>query len=207
MAPSSGISSVRHRKRSTVHHRSVIGIITMTSQQVNTPRATTAQQQRNIRDNITDCGARAPRWASVVSRLTYFLKWCIHHDTVSEWLRRWTRNPLGSAREGSNPFGVAFSLRSEGDFSIFSAGQSGTVDVHRLRWHPSAFGRTHIGRRSHYLELESSEHESLVDVARRTCATCDVRRKIWIRARPHCYPVVWGGCRRGGAEGARGREA
>ena len=29
-------------------------------------------------------------------------------DTVSEWLRRWTRNPLGSAREGSNPFGVVF---------------------------------------------------------------------------------------------------
>ena len=27
-------------------------------------------------------------------------------DTVSEWLRRWTRNPLGSARRGSNPFGV-----------------------------------------------------------------------------------------------------
>ena len=27
-------------------------------------------------------------------------------DTVSEWLRRWTRNPLGSARKGSNPFGV-----------------------------------------------------------------------------------------------------
>ena len=28
------------------------------------------------------------------------------HDNVSEWLRRWTRNPLGSAREGSNPFVV-----------------------------------------------------------------------------------------------------
>ena len=28
------------------------------------------------------------------------------NDTVSEWLRRWTRNPLGSARKGSNPFGV-----------------------------------------------------------------------------------------------------
>ena len=27
---------------------------------------------------------------------------------MSEWLRRWTRNPLGSAREGSNPFGVVF---------------------------------------------------------------------------------------------------
>ena len=30
-----------------------------------------------------------------------------YQDTVSEWLRRWTRNPLGSARKGSNPFGVA----------------------------------------------------------------------------------------------------
>ena len=29
-------------------------------------------------------------------------------DTVSEWLRRWTRNPLGSARRGSNPLGVGF---------------------------------------------------------------------------------------------------
>ena len=27
-------------------------------------------------------------------------------DTVSERLRRWTRNPLGSARRGSNPLGV-----------------------------------------------------------------------------------------------------
>ena len=30
------------------------------------------------------------------------------NDTVSEWLRRWTRNPLGSARVGSNPTGVDF---------------------------------------------------------------------------------------------------
>ena len=30
----------------------------------------------------------------------------LRQDTVSEWLRRWTRNPLGSAREGSNPSGV-----------------------------------------------------------------------------------------------------
>ena len=28
-------------------------------------------------------------------------------DIVSEWLRRWTQNPLGSARRGSNPLGVA----------------------------------------------------------------------------------------------------
>lgn len=29
-----------------------------------------------------------------------------HVDTMSEWLRRWIRNPLGSARAGSNPVGV-----------------------------------------------------------------------------------------------------
>ena len=27
-------------------------------------------------------------------------------DTLSEWLSRWTRNPLGSARKGLNPFGM-----------------------------------------------------------------------------------------------------
>ena len=31
----------------------------------------------------------------------------MQQDTLSEWLRRWTRNPLGSARKGSNPLGVA----------------------------------------------------------------------------------------------------
>ena len=25
------------------------------------------------------------------------------HDEVAEWLRRWTANPMGSARVGSNP--------------------------------------------------------------------------------------------------------
>ena len=29
------------------------------------------------------------------------------HDEVAEWLRRWTANPLGSARVGSNPILVA----------------------------------------------------------------------------------------------------
>ena len=33
-------------------------------------------------------------------------------DSVSERLRRWTRNPLGSARRGSNPLAVASSIRS-----------------------------------------------------------------------------------------------
>ena len=31
----------------------------------------------------------------------------VTNDSVTEWLRRWTRNPLGSARKGSNPLGVA----------------------------------------------------------------------------------------------------
>ena len=32
------------------------------------------------------------------------------HDTVSERLRRWTQNPMGSARRGSNPLGVVLPL-------------------------------------------------------------------------------------------------
>ena len=42
------------------------------------------------------------------------------HDTVSERLRRWTRNPLGSARRGSNPLAVAF-VPSKGFFFIVLA--------------------------------------------------------------------------------------
>ena len=33
-------------------------------------------------------------------------------DTVSEWLRSWTRNPMGFARRGSNPLGVVFRFSS-----------------------------------------------------------------------------------------------
>ena len=40
--------------------------------------------------------------------------WVAHAitDTVSERLRRWTRNQLGSARKGLNPLGVALKLCS-----------------------------------------------------------------------------------------------
>ena len=38
---------------------------------------------------------------------------------MSEWLRRWTRNPLGSARRGSNPLGVVTSC-AEGLVSLLS---------------------------------------------------------------------------------------
>ena len=34
----------------------------------------------------------------------------LDHDSVSERLRRWTRNPLGSARRGSNPLAVALAM-------------------------------------------------------------------------------------------------
>jgi hypothetical protein len=41
---------------------------------------------------------------------------------VSEWLRRWTRNPLASGRRGSNPLGVDLqSLRfSEGFYNVLA---------------------------------------------------------------------------------------
>jgi hypothetical protein len=61
------------------------------------------------------------RWKSILNARASFVSWalactklhtCTEHglrkfyDTVSERLRRWTRNPLGSARRGSNPLGV-----------------------------------------------------------------------------------------------------
>ena len=46
-------------------------------------------------------GGKRPR-AQVIAKQAL-----LQQDTLSEWLRRWTRNPLGSARKGSNPLGVA----------------------------------------------------------------------------------------------------
>ena len=43
-----------------------------------------------------------------------FLDWCHQHPTsrghLTEWLRWWTRNPLGNSRVGSNPAVVAVSF-------------------------------------------------------------------------------------------------
>ena len=52
------------------------------------------------------------------------------HDTVSERLRRWTRNPLGSARRGSNLLGVAL--------SIGNAGSGNVQALHKVHLRPIA---------------------------------------------------------------------
>ena len=54
----------------------------------------------------------------------------LNTDTVSERLRRWTRNPLGSARRGSNPLGVAFAAQG----GVHNKRQTRTLDV---RWKQS----------------------------------------------------------------------
>ena len=46
-------------------------------------------------------------------------------DTVAEWLRRWTRNPLGSARVGSNPTGVDFDVFVLVNVMYFVIGNAG----------------------------------------------------------------------------------
>jgi hypothetical protein len=48
-------------------------------------------------------------------------------DEVAEWLRRWTANPMCSAREGSNPFLVevvfapVFSMSLQNDTALAAA--------------------------------------------------------------------------------------
>ena len=53
---------------------------------------------------------------------------CCSADTVAEWLRRWTANPMCSARVGSNPIGVVLFLPSPNLFS----GQRPRGAVHHL---------------------------------------------------------------------------
>ena len=43
------------------------------------------------------------KWKSNHTKYTCYLRTRILKAVVAEWLRRWTRNPLGSARAGSNP--------------------------------------------------------------------------------------------------------
>ena len=53
------------------------------------------------------------------------------HDSVSERLRRWTRNPLGSARRGSNPLAVDYQLVRHGACAIHVLGTwSGCVKLY-----------------------------------------------------------------------------
>ena len=50
------------------------------------------------------------------SKETHYSRGLLHirkHDSVTEWLRWWTRNPLGSARRGSNPLAVGFTIPSD----------------------------------------------------------------------------------------------
>ena len=50
---------------------------------------------------------------------------------MSERLRRWTRNPLGSARRGSNPLGVA--LRSTSNNNLRAKALPGRLELPTLR--------------------------------------------------------------------------
>ena len=75
--------------------------------------------------------------------------WCMalcflpsRQDTVSERLRRWTRNPLGSARRGSNPLGVALGcfrdsvrLRAQGVDCISRESNPGHIDGDDVFYH------------------------------------------------------------------------
>ena len=86
----------------------------------------------------------------------FFLKiWSKCIAVVAEWLRRWTRNPLGSARTGSNPVGSEMFY----NWSIFIIRPLETMDLimdiaciipaavvaewlRRWTWNPLGYART-----------------------------------------------------------------
>ena len=55
-------------------------------------------------------------------------------DSVSERLRGWTRNPMGSARRGSNPLGVEFTMPWQGCWALgnLSLSQEGDSELRSL---------------------------------------------------------------------------
>ena len=57
-----------------------------------------------------------PAMSMAVNKLTHSLT-----DEVAEWLRRWTANPLGSPRVGSNPILVdnIFIFKTRTSFQTF----------------------------------------------------------------------------------------
>ena len=50
-------------------------------------------------------------------------------DEVAEWLRRWTANPMGSARVGSNPILVGFFERKKFRYRELNPGHLGESQV------------------------------------------------------------------------------
>ena len=49
----------------------------------------------------------------------FFSEMITEVDEVAEWLRRWTANPMGSARVGSNPILVEFFCHTCGKKKYF----------------------------------------------------------------------------------------
>ena len=55
---------------------------------------------QSLKTNMQTCSKSSNRQAATLDRHKQI------QDSVTEWLRWWTRNPLGSARRGSNPLAV-----------------------------------------------------------------------------------------------------
>ena len=82
-------------------------------------------------------------FASIPSKLTLRRK--LACDSVSERLRRWTRNPLGSARRGSNPLAVESSFCWWRFFVAFCSGFLSSLRLFRLAVRTSRCGRDNPG--------------------------------------------------------------
>ena len=97
------------------------------------------------------------------------------HDTVSEWLRRWTRNPLGSARRGSNPLGVDVAVSVPQYVCVISYKHVSRQlcrcgpCFNNQRTQESATNRRNIMTRERERERERGEDMLTAAVRRQTC--------------------------------------
>lgn len=68
------------------------------------------------------------------------------HDEVAEWLRRWTANPMGSARVGSNPILVVhFGMTKFFEcFKFFACKQSPQKEFRYRESNPGLLGESQL---------------------------------------------------------------
>ena len=89
-----------------------------------------------------------------------------HEDEVAEWLRRWTANPMGSARVGSNP--ILVDIFFQGNILIFVRLHPNTGKHHMPPWR-NRLARSAVNRKvggssppggAHFLTFYSVTHRN-----------------------------------------------
>lgn len=112
------------------------------------------------------------------------------HDEVAEWLRRWTANPLCSARVGSNPIlvGTSVFICSQGKHRTFCLSVAAVCDIQPLLNDLTHFPQHHVLLVVSVRNLRTlSSHWPRGTVKEGLCLCC---RHSWITKQPSSWSTI-----------------